>query len=77
MPRIADTKREPRTVTDAQVNMRSNDHAVLVLDGEDFPFHIDKTHGVKVQVNDNNVHLVIVAIQVDRSVNVMDHTPNL
>jgi hypothetical protein len=68
----------PKMVKDAEVNVRQpKDVPHLVLDGEEFPFYIDKAHGVKVQVSDSNVHLVIVAIQVDRSVKVMDHTPNL
>lgn len=65
-------------VVDAEVNMRgaSRDaqHPTLVLDGEPFPYLIDKRHGVKVTANDDNVHLVIVAIQVDRSVTITDHS---
>ena len=60
-------------VTDAQVNMRAgSDTPVLVLDGMPFPYHIDKEHGVKVEAQGDNVHLVIVAIQVDRSVTITD-----
>lgn len=62
-------------VVDAEINHRggSQHGPPLVLDGEPFPYLIDKEHGVKVHVNDHNVHLVIVAIQVDRSVTITDH----
>lgn len=64
-----------RIAEDVQVNVRgTKDQPPLVIDGEPFPFHIDKAHGVKVESNDNNVHLVIVAIQVDRSVTIVDHS---
>lgn len=65
----------PVMVTRAEVNVRGpKDVAHLVLDGEPFLYSIDKKHGVKVEVNDNNVHLVVVAIQVDHAVTITDHT---
>jgi hypothetical protein len=62
-------------VTDAEVNVRGpKDVAALVLDGVPFPYSIDQKHGVKIEVNDHDVHLVIVAIQVDHAVTIKDHS---
>lgn len=65
-----------RLVQNAEINMRSN-KPLLILDGEPFPFAIAKKTGngrpgITVEVSDDNVHMVVVAIQVDRSVHVFD-----
>lgn len=62
-------------VRDAVVNIRGgSSKPSLELDGQPFPFLIDKEFGIQVDANDHNVHLVKVAIQVDRSVTVVDHS---
>lgn len=58
-------------VEDAQINVRGG-LPFLALDGEPFPYLIDKAHGVKVEAGDDDVHLLIVAIQVNRSVTIVD-----
>lgn len=65
-----------KMVQNAEINMRSS-KPVLILDGEPFPFQIasrmsNGRPGITVEVSDDNVHLVVVAIQVDRSVHVFD-----
>lgn len=55
------------------VNLRANRGVpVLTIDGNEFPWNTDKVHGVKVEAHDDNLHLVIVAIQVDGSVSIVD-----
>lgn len=62
-------------VRDAVVNIRAGSSTpYLELDGQPFPFLIDKAFGIQVEANDDNVHLVKVAIQVERSVSIIDHS---
>lgn len=68
--------RPEKMVQNAEINMRS-DKPMLILDGEPFPFCIAQKGNngqaaITVEVTDTNMHLVIVAIQVDRSVHIFD-----
>lgn len=67
--------RGSRLARDAVVNLRGGKlFPALVIDGEPFPFLIDKAIGIQVHAHENNMQIVTVGILVDRSVTVTDHS---